>query len=199
MNHHPNKWGKFYFRGVLGKAMAENDTQAEELEPEVTEIEGAEPDFDTFAGIVTDGLIGMVGGMVGTAAMSVGLFIAAALGVFEFQAFAVLADLSGIAVLFPGNALAIGYLIFLAGGMITWPLLFASIGRYLPGDTFALQGLPFGFVLWTGFVLAFVEGVPGDTFSLALYAVLTLIAHFAYGFTLGAVFDYLSDRPDTLV
>jgi hypothetical protein len=83
--------------------------------------------------------------------------------------------------------------------MITWPLLFASIGRYLPGDTFALQGLPFGFVLWTGFVLAFVEGVPGDTFSLALYAVLTLIAHFAYGFTLGAVFDYLSDRPDTLV
>ncbi|MFB6142489.1 MAG: DUF6789 family protein [Halorientalis sp.] len=83
--------------------------------------------------------------------------------------------------------------------MVTWPLLFASIGSYLPGDTFALKGIPYGFVLWTGFVLAFSEGVGGGTTTLALYAVLTLIAHFAYGFTLGSVFDYLSDRPETLV
>jgi hypothetical protein len=32
-----------------------------------------------------------------------------------------------------------------------------------------------------------------------LYLVLTLLAHFAYGFALGAVFDYLSKRPTTLV
>lgn len=177
--------------------MTENDTQTEELNPEVSEV--AEPDFDNLAGIVTDGLIGAAGGMVGTAAMSVGLFIAAALGVFRFEAFAALADLTGLAVIFPGNALALGYLTFLAGGMITWPLLFASVGSYLPGKKFAHKGLPYGFVLWTGFVLAFVEGVPGGTLSLALYAVLTLIAHFAYGFTLGAVFDYFSNRPDTIV
>lgn len=177
--------------------MAENDTQSEELNPEISEV--AEPDFDNLAGIVTDGLIGAAGGLVGTAAMSVGLFIAAALGVFQFEAFASLADLTGLEVIFPGNALAIGYVIFLAGGMITWPLLFAATAPYLPGGKFAHKGLPYGFVLWTGFVLAFVEGVPGDAFSLALYAVLTLVAHFAYGFTLGAVFDYFSDRPDTLV
>jgi len=28
---------------------------------------------------------------------------------------------------------------------------------------------------------------------------LTLIAHFSYGFTLGAVFDYFTDRPETLI
>jgi len=181
--------------------MADNDSQvstSEELNAEVGS-EVAEPDFDHFAGIVTDGLIGAVGGLVGTAAMSVGLFIASSLGVFRMSSFAALSDLTGLDLIFPGNALAVGYLIFLAGGMVTWPLLFASIGSYLPGSRFALKGLPYGFVLWTGFVLAFVEGVPGDGLSLALYAILTLIAHLAYGFSLGSVFDYLSDRPDTLV
>jgi hypothetical protein len=34
---------------------------------------------------------------------------------------------------------------------------------------------------------------------MVLYLVITLGAHFSYGFTLGAVFDYLGDRPETLV
>lgn len=180
--------------------MANGDTgqgAPEELPPEVG-AEVAEPDFDNLAGIVTDGLIGAVGGLVGTAAMTVGLFIAASLGAFEMASFRILAELTGLAVVVPIDPLALGYLIFLAGGMVTWPLLFASIGSYLPGRRFATKGLPYGFVLWTGFVLAFADGVGGG-FTLGLYAVLTLIAHLAYGFTLGSVFDYLSDRPETLV
>lgn len=159
----------------------------------------AEPDFDHLAGIVTDGLIGAVGGLVGTAAMTIGLFVASTLSAFDMTTFATLSELTGLAVIFPGNALAVGYLIFLAGGMLTWPLLFAATSPYLPGKNFAMKGLPYGFVLWTGFVLAFADGIGGGTVILALYAVLTLLSHFAYGFTLGAVFDYLSDRPDTLV
>jgi hypothetical protein len=181
--------------------MAENDKQVEGSEEFGPEVSGevAQPDFDHLAGIITDGFIGAVGGLVGTAAMTVGLFIAASLGVFDMTSFAALAGLTGLEALFPTNSLALGYVIFLAGGMLIWPLLFASAGSYLPGEKFATKGLSFGFVLWTGFVLAFVEGVPGSTGALALYAVLTLIAHFAYGFSLGAVFDYLSDRPETLV
>jgi len=174
------------------------DHTHEEFTGEVQD-EVAQPDFDHLAGIVTDGLIGAVGGLVGTAAMTIGLFVASTLNAFDMQTFAVLSELTGLNVILPGNALAIGYLIFLAGGMVTWPLLFAATSPYLPGKNFAQKGLPYGFVLWTGFVLAFAEGIGGGPVILALYAVLTLLSHFAYGFTLGAVFDYLSDRPDTLV
>jgi len=181
--------------------MAENDTGAgssEELDAEMSG-EVAEPDFDNLIGIVTDGLVGALGGLVGTAAMTVGLFVAASVGAFDMEAFASLASLTGLVSVFPGNALAIGYLTFLAGGMFIWPLLLASAGRYLPGDSFAIKGLPFGFVLWTGFVLSFADGVSGGPLTLGLYAIFTLVAHFFYGFTLGSVYDYFSNRPETLV
>ena len=164
--------------------------------PEET-AETAEPDFDHLTGIITDGLIGAVGGLVGTGAATVGLFIAASLGAFEFASFAVLAELTGLSALIETNPVAVGYGMFLVTGMVMWPLLFASIGSYLPGKRYATKGLPFGFVLWTGFAPAFYDGYTG--LAMMLYFVLTLGAHFSYGFTLGAVFDYLGNRPDTLV
>ncbi|WP_238392178.1 DUF6789 family protein [Halorussus amylolyticus] len=159
--------------------------------------ETGEPDFDHLSGIVTDGLIGAVGGLVGTAALTVGLLIARSLDAFELGSFATLAELTGLDALFAPNPAAVGYVLFLLTGMVMWPLLFASIGSYLPGEKYATKGLPYGFVLWTGFAPAFYEGYTG--LALVLYLVLTLGAHFSYGFTLGAVFDYLGDRPDTLV
>lgn len=159
--------------------------------------EAAEPDFDHLTGIVVDGLIGAVGGAVGTAALTVGLFVGASIGVFDMDAFAELTTLTGLAFIFPANPTAIGYVLFLIGGMVTWPLLFASIGSYLPGRTFAIKGIPYGAVLWTGFVMAFWSGQTGVT--LVLYAIVTFLAHVFYGFTLGSVFDYLSNRPTTLV
>lgn len=166
-----------------------------ELGEDVAEV--GEPDFDHLAGIVTDGLIGAVGGLVGTGALTVGLLIARSLGAFDLDSFGTLAELTGFNVLVPLNPTAVGYVLFLLTGMVMWPLLFASIGAYLPGEKYATKGLPFGFVLWTGFAPAFYEGYAG--LALALYLALTLGAHFSYGFTLGAVFDYLGDRPDTLV
>lgn len=159
--------------------------------------EGADPDFDHLAGIVTDGLIGAVGGLVGTAALTVGLFVASTVGAFEFEAFSEIAQIVALDVVFPANAPAVGFLMFLAGGMVTWPLLFAATGAYLPGRTYALKGLPYGAVLWTGFAMAFYTSQSG--IALVLYLVLTFVAHLAYGFTLGAVFDYLGNRPETLV
>jgi hypothetical protein len=159
--------------------------------------DGAEPDFDNLWGIVTDGLIGAVGGLVGTGALTVGLLIARSLGAFQVESFGTLTELTGFNALLPLSPTAIGYLLFLLTGMVLWPLLFASIGSYLPGEKYATKGIPFGFVLWTGFAPAFYEGYDGLT--LLLYLVLTLGAHFSYGFTLGAVFDYLGNRPETLV
>lgn len=175
--------------------MVDNDTQTT-VEVEVGE-EVAEPDFDSLSGIITDGFIGAVGGLVGTAVMTAVLLVGATLGAFDLNSFSVLAELTGISALFPSNPAAVGYVIFLGSGMVMWPLLFVSIGSYLPGETYAERGIPYGFVLWTGFVLAFYDGYTGVL--LAVYLVVTLIAHFAYGFSLGAVFDYLSKRPTTLV
>ncbi|WP_458187671.1 DUF6789 family protein [Haladaptatus sp. NG-WS-4] len=173
--------------------MADNDTQP------VVEVsdEVAEPDFDNLTGIVVDGFIGAIGGLVGTAVMTAVLIVAASIDAFDLNSFVVLADLTGAGGLYPANPAAVGYIIFLGGGMITWPLLFASIGTYLPGEKYATKGLPYGFVLWTGFSLAFYDGYTG--MLLVLYLLLTLLGHFAYGFALGAVFDYLSNRPTTLV
>ncbi|MFC7078990.1 DUF6789 family protein [Halorussus caseinilyticus] len=175
------------------------DGEETEVSPEFRDDvnEGTEPDFDHLWGIVTDGLIGAVGGLVGTGSLTVGLLIAASLGVFDINEFATLAELTGLNVLFESNPAAVGYVLFLLTGMVMWPLLFASIGSYLPGEKYAVKGIPFGFVLWTGFAPAFYADYTG--LALVLYLVLTLGAHFSYGFTLGAVFDYLGDRPETLV
>jgi hypothetical protein len=176
--------------------MDDSETQGS-VEMEIEADEVAEPDFDNLVGIVTDGLIGAVGGLVGTAVMTAVLLVAATLGGFEFASFSDLAELTGAGAVLPWNAAAVGYVIFLLGGMVTWPLLFASIGSYLPGEDFALKGLPYGFVLWTGFAPAFYEGYTGAV--LVVYLVMTLLGHLAYGFSLGSVFDYLSSRPSTLV
>lgn len=159
-----------------------------------TLTETGTPD-EELAAIIRDGVVGAAGGLVGTALMTVVLFVGTALGGFKPSSFDALAQLINLDALAPGAPL--GYLIFLGGGMTTWPLLFASVEAYLPGTTIRQRGIPFGTVLWTGFVIAFYEGYTGT--SLFVYLVSTLVAHWAYGFGLGAVFDYLGNRPDTLV
>ncbi|MFC6835256.1 DUF6789 family protein [Halomarina ordinaria] len=153
---------------------------------------------DSLKGVIVDGVVGAAGGFVGTALMTVVLLIAQGLGAFETASFADLARLIALQdVLGEGPLQAAGYLIFLAGGMTTWPLLFASVEAYLPGGTMAQRGISFGTVLWTGFVIAFYAGQTGT--ALYLYVALTLVAHWVYGFGLGLVFTYFSTRPDTLV
>lgn len=143
-------------------------------------------------GIFKDGVIGAVAGAAGTVMLSAVLFVALNLGAFESSAFGGLARLIG----FSGAAF-VGYLLFFAGGMTTWPLLFASLQEYLPGSTLALRGVSFATVTWTGFLGAFYTGQTG--LALAGYIVFSLIAHWAYGFTLGSVFSYFLDRFDTRI
>jgi hypothetical protein len=172
--------------------MNERDSPDEGLTLE--ELEDAET-FDRLFGIVADGVVGAAGGLVGTAMATVVLLIAESLGVFSMEAFGSLARTAGLDAL--GPAVVMGYLLFLAGGMVPWPLLFASLKEYLPGGRDPIKGVVFGTVLWTGFAPAFNPGFAGA--SLAAYLGLTLAAHWAYGAGLGAVFEYLATRPESLV
>lgn len=143
-------------------------------------------------GIFKDGVIGAVAGAAATVMLSAVLFVGLNLGMFESSAFAGLAVLIGF-----GGSPLIGYLIFFAGGMTTWPLLFVSLQGYLPGSTLSLRGVSFATVTWTGFLGAFYTGQSG--LALAGYVVLTLVAHWVYGFTLGSVFSYFLERVDTRI
>ena len=152
-------------------------------------------EFDSIAGIIGDGIVGAAGGLVGTAMSTVVLLIAQSLGAFNLTDFAILTELVGLEGYVP--PVLFGYVMFLGGGMFPWPLLFASLKAYLPGQSSPISGAFFGGAMWTGFVLAFYSGQSG--LGLVLYAVLTLVAHVVYGFGLGAVFDYFATRPDSIV
>jgi len=152
-------------------------------------------EFDSLGGIIADGVVGAAGGLVGTAMMTVVFLIAQSLGAFNLTDFAILTELLGLGGYVP--AVLFGFFMFLGGGMFPWPLLFASLKAYLPGESSPISGAFFGAAMWTGFVLAFYTGQSG--LELALYVVLTLVAHVVYGMGLGAVFDYFENRPDSIV
>lgn len=152
-------------------------------------------EFDRLLGVVADGVIGAAGGLVGTAWMTVVLLFAESVGAFHRASFAQVTQLLGLEAYVP--SVTFGFLVFLIGGMVPWPLLFASLNRYLPGERMPVSGIFFGTALWIGFAMAFWDGFLGLT--LVLYLALTLLAHWVYGASLGLVFEYLSERPDTLV
>jgi hypothetical protein len=152
-------------------------------------------EFDRVFGIIADGVVGAAGGMVGTALMTVVLAIGESFGVFSRDGFAILTRMVGLEAVVP--EVTFGYLMFVVAGTVTWPLLFASLKGYLPGGRDPIAGIFYGTALWTGFVFAFYDGYTG--LSLVAYLVVTLVAHWVYGIGLGAVFEYLANRPDTLV
>jgi hypothetical protein len=167
--------------------MPDTDTRYEEA-PDNSE-------FDSLIGIIGDGVVGAAGGLVGTAMATVGLFIADSLGFFEMESLAKLTEMVGLGQFVP--SLLFGYVLFLLGGMVPWPLLFAALKEYLPGRRDAVKGAWFGGAVWTGFVLAFYSGQTG--IALAGYVLFTLAAHVSYGIGLGLVFNYFMTRPDSIV
>ena len=142
--------------------------------------------------MVNDALSGIAGGIAGTAAMTVFLFIADAFSGFRIRSFETIALLVGI----PNNLL-FGFLLFAAAGTIAWPLLFVALVQYLPGGRDEIRGAVFATVLWISFALAFSSGLGGV--SLVLYLVFTLVAHWVYGLILGGVYGRLADRRTSVV
>lgn len=88
----------------------------------------------------------------------------------------------------------LGFVIFLLFGSVIWPLLFAVIEPYLPpGGDPAVSGMLFAGVLWVAFLVVGTGGI--NSILIPLYAVMTLLAHLAYGFTLGLVYGWTVWAP----
>lgn len=89
----------------------------------------------------------------------------------------------------------IGFALFLAAGILAWPVLFAGIEDYLRslpgGEDVAVRGVVFALALWVAFLV--LGGVQTGGPLLILYLGFTLLAHVAYGWTLGIVYARLAE------
>lgn len=133
--------------------------------------------------------VGMSGGLVGMVGLLPLLGVAWFLGAIEPEAFASLATIVGL-----GPSFLIGSVIFIGGGIVTLPILFVSLAMFMPGRSVMEKGAIFGGIVWTGFIVAFFTGQTGLT--LALYLVVTLVAHVAYGGILGTVYGRFAEIPE---
>ena len=127
-----------------------------------------------------------LGGLLGTLLMSGVLFAATILGVFELSSFAELASLAGL----PASV-ALGYGLFLVGGMSTWALLFVALATYMPGGPLVVRGLSYATIVSFGFAIAFYTGQSG--LGLLGFLVFVLVAHWLYGFGLAATIQSLAN------
>ncbi|NLV12497.1 DUF6789 family protein [Haloarcula argentinensis] len=165
----------------------------EPTEPETTRrsyAPGAEPTglaggVGTVAQTVSrNAWMAAVGGFVGTVLMSGGLLTAILVGVLDPISFGEIAELVGL----PASP-AIGAVLFLVGGTVTWPLLFLAFSDYLPGRLLFETGLVFATLISSGFAIAFYTGQSGLAF--VGYLTFVLVSHWAYGIGLTVTFQYL--------
>ncbi len=133
----------------------------------------------------------MAGGLVGVTIMSV------ILAMIEVEARYVIGIFDAIArfARVPGEP-AIGFVLYALVGIVVWPLLFLSLKPYVPLELDPAEaGMLFGAGLWVPFAVIGRGDMAGGL--LLLYLSFTLVAHLAYGFSLGAVYAHLADvRPE---
>ncbi len=130
----------------------------------------------------------IVGGLVGTAVMSMILAMVEVESRYAIGLFEAIARFARV----PGNQF-LGFVIFALVGTVAWPLLFLGLERYLvPDSDPAVRGILMGVILWIGFAII-GRGTIGGVL-LIVYLAFSLVAHLAYGFTMGAVYDRLSNE-----
>lgn len=130
----------------------------------------------------------VAGGVAGTGAMSLLLMLLEAQTRSVMELFAVIARFIGT----PGDT-TIGFALFVAAGVLAWPLLFLALEPYLPlGPDPAARGVVFGTILWIPFVITGRGNIGGPL--LVFFGVYTLFAHWIYGFTMGAVYARLLEE-----
>jgi len=126
--------------------------------------------------------VAALAGLAGMAAMQPIFGVATVIGVLDPIAFSGFANIVGYGLSFWG-----GVAIFVLGGVTVLPLLFITLGNYLPPATSVpLRGVTYGTIVWTGFALAFYTGQTGP--AVVIYLVMTLVNHWIYGAVLGMVY-----------
>lgn len=134
----------------------------------------------------------IAGGVAGTALLSLLLLMLQVETRSAVEVFAAIARFAGV----PGE-LALGFFVFLLAGSVAWPLLFTVVEPTIPLDDPATRGTVFALPLWAAFVVVGRGEMNGSL--LAVYASFTLLAHLAYGYTLGAVYARLAQREEVVV
>lgn len=127
-----------------------------------------------------DALRTIVAGFVATALMTVLLLAVQSAYWGEFEVFETLANIAGAR-----ESFVLGLFLFFLGGTIAWPLMFISLGTFLPGKTRMRQGVVFALVLWVGFIVAFSRELTGLDF--VVFFLVSLALHAIYGYVLGFV------------
>ncbi|WP_227356947.1 DUF6789 family protein [Haladaptatus salinisoli] len=126
-------------------------------------------------------------GVLSTGLMMFILVVAEAEARFELGVPAAVAGFVGMP-----NRLYLGFIAFVLFGIVVWPLLFAAVeGRMtsLPGgDDIGIRGILFALVLWVAFLVLGSAGLHLAGPFLVLYLVFSLIAHLAYGYSLGVLY-----------
>jgi hypothetical protein len=165
--------------------------------PDTEERTRESPESEVLYEVVVDGVFGAVAGFAGTVVLTGFLLASSLFGGFRFENFAATTEILLLDPYVGSLSAVAGYVIFVVGGSVVWPLMLASIGTYLPGDSFALKGAAFGLVVWPGFVLGFGSVLDAPTLGYASFVVLSFLGHAAYGYVMGDVFDrlYAADRP----
>ena len=132
----------------------------------------------------------VAGGAVGMVVMVLALIMLNIQTRSALNLYALIAQFVGV-----GGDRSLGFVIFVAVGVFVWPLIFAWAEPHLPpeGDA-AVSGMLFAVVIWLAFMVTSVPDVP--TILLFLFGGYTLLAHLAYGFTLGLVYGWTARRPD---
>lgn len=134
----------------------------------------------------------VAGGTAGTALLSLLLLMLDVETRSAVDIFSAIARFAGV----PGE-LTLGFVVFLLAGSVAWPLLFTVAETVIPLDDAAARGTVFAVPLWVAFVVVGRGGMTGSVF--VVYASFTLLAHLAYGFTLGAVYARLADPEEVVV
>lgn len=133
----------------------------------------------------------IAGGVAGTLAMSTALLLVDVQTRARLALYEALARLFGVP-----DSVGLGFLIFAFFGVVVWPLLFVLVESKLPpsGDP-AVSGMLFASMLWLGFVLLGTTEIL--VVLLPFYAVVTLLVHLVYGFTLGLVYGWRPLLPES--
>jgi hypothetical protein len=91
-------------------------------------------------------------------------------------------------------SLTLGVSLFVLGGATVLPLMFVVVGSFLPPERPRyLRGVVFGTIFWPGFVLAFWPG--GNQLTIALFILVSLLAHWIYGGALGVILSRTTGIP----
>jgi len=141
----------------------------------------------------------MIAGFVATVVLSVLMVIKMMMGVMpDLNAIKMMTTMAHGMLGMPAVPL-VGWVMHFMIGTVLWGVLFALIGKSLPGGGYVSKGLSFGVLAWV-LMMVMVMPLAGAGFfglSLGMMApVMTLMLHLVYGAVLGGLYKLLSSASD---